>query len=408
MFPRQKITAVTMMWLTFMALFFLGCSNNENKLSGKFTIHGKLKNTNSDKIILSALKVDSLNVMDSTIINENGEFTFSCKTKEISFYLLQLSKDNFITLLINEGEQVEITGNARQLAKEYQVSGSPGSELLWQLNEFTRKNYHKADSLLKVQIQYKDSNNFFQLKTLHDSLYKEIFNNQHKHVQRFIKDNPHSLASLIALYQIFGQQKILNERDHFNYFKLLDSTLSPIYTNNGYVLELHERVKNIENFKSEIAKNLSKLDSGMMAPDIRIKNIGGNIQPLSSFKGRPMLVFFWAGASDNCTDIIAEFKWIHKTYRTKGFEIYAVSLDNNRYAWENAVRQNKINWVHVGDMLGWDSPVVKDYAVDYIPLAVLIDKYGNIVKRGITHQELLKWLSKTYRIKSDTFTHITN
>jgi len=135
----------------------------------------------------------------------------------------------------------------------------------------------------------------------------------------------------------------------------------------------------------------------MMAPDIVMKNIGGVMQPLSSLKGSVTLLFFWSASSKPSIAVLNSFKWIQKKYGPKGFTIYAVSLDKYRQTWESAVREYKINWIHVSDLQEWESPVIKLYAIESIPYAILINSDGRIVKRGITDEQLSAWLNKNYK-----------
>jgi len=386
-----RVSAVIML-----SLFLFSCGGNDKPVD-EFIIHGKLKNSLGEKIVLQQLKIDRIKPLDSVTVDENGEFTFKYKPQGISFYLLKISADNFITLLADKGEKIEFSGNARQLAADYTVTGSAGSVLLSELNNHTRKNFGKTDSLYKIQVLYMDSTNYPQMKQQIDSVFNLVFEDQRHYVQEFIDKNITSLASLMAIYQIFGRQKVLNERDHFSYFKKLDSALFLIYPQNDYVIELHTRVKNVEKVHAEKLLNLAKLDSGIVAPDINLKNIGGYPQKLSSFRGRYTLVLFWAASSQQSIKALEAYKWMHKKYRDKGFQIYAVSLDQDRRTWEYGVREYKLSWIHVGDLLGWDSPVVRDYSLDNIPYAVLIDKDGRILKRGISSEELPVWLYKIYK-----------
>ncbi len=371
-----------------------GCGNSNKQASDKIVIHGKLKNSNGEKIVLVQIKADSLKPCDSVKIDDNGEFRFEFKPNSICFYMLKLANDNFINLLLDKGESLELTGNCRQLAREYQVSGSKGSELLGELNTHTRRNYIKTDSLFNV---IKDNPDLANIKTKCDSAYQIIFEDQQKYVQGFIQKNPASLASLFAIYQKFGQQKVLNERDHFIYFKMLDSSLVQLYPDLDFVKELHAHVTDIEKFKTQQRQAAAKLDSGMIAPDITMKNIGGVMQSLSSQKGHATLLLFWAAASQPSLNVLDDFKWIQKKYAPKGFNIFAVSLDKYRQTWEGVVREHKLNWIHVSDLMEWESPVVKQYALENIPYAILINSDGRIVKRGITDQQLSAWLYKNYK-----------
>ncbi len=395
---QYSLCLLLMLFTTWVWIIAASCGNNNKHPSTNFIIHGKLKNSTYEKVVLMQMKTDSLKPIDSVKIDDNGEFTFTYKPSDISFYMLKLTTDNFITLLMDKGETAEITGNSRQLANEYNVSGSQGSELLCQLNTFTRKNYKIADSLFHAQELYQDTPEYKHLKKENDSLYDIIYAKQKKFIQQFITKNPTSLASLFALYQVFGRQKVLNERDDFNYFKMLDSSLITLYPKNDFILELHARVTDIEQYKKELHLAAAKLDSGMLAPNILLKNAGGFSQPLSSTKGRVTLILFWAASSQPSIKVLDRFKWIYKKYAPKGFSVYAVSLDKYRQQWEDAIRENKLTWTNVSDLMDWESPVVKTYALESIPQAILIDRDGRIIKRGITDTELTVILNKIYKL----------
>ena len=387
-----------LMLMAIICLMF-SCGNNKTTKEERvdFTIKGKLKNTRADIIKFEYLKIDSLKKIDSVRINDNGEFEFKYKPDAIGFYLIKTSVDNFIMLLADKGEDILITGDIKQLASNYSVSGSKGSELLFELNKHLRYNYKKVDSLKNILDKGYNDNNYSILKKEVDSVYQTIYNNQKNFVKNFIDNNLTSLASIMALYQVFGRQKVLNEKDDYDYYVKLDKSLFQIYPESDYVKELHKRVEGINKEKELYSIAEKKLDSGLMAPEINMYNIGGRLTSLSSLRGRTVLIFFWAGWSEPSIKTIQSLKWIYKQYSKKGFEIYAVSLDKHRQTWEDAVRKDKIFWTHVSDLTEWGSPVVKQYCVKSIPYMVLIDKQGRIIKRGITEKELPDYLYKLYK-----------
>lgn len=388
---------ISLLLFSGLCLLMAACGNSGNKLTGEFIIRGKFKNTKGEMIRLVRLDVDSLIPRDSVIIDDNGAFSFRIKSDSPSFYLLKASSDNFVTLLIAPGEELEISGNFKQLAHEYNVSGSAGSVLLAELNTHTRLNYHKVDSLENILSKSRDSSRYAEIKKETDSAYNLIFLDQQQFVKSFIDKNITSLASLMAIYQMFGRVKVLNERDHLDYFIKLDNSLSALYPANGYVTELHKRVIQIKKNEEEQKLAEQKLDTGMIAPDIYMKSIAGIPANLSSLKGRVVLVWFWAGWSKSSQQDAETYKALYKKYRAKGFEIYGVSLDKDRQTWEDAVRGNKMQWIQVCDLLEWNSPVVKTYCIKSLPHAVLIGKDGRILKRGISAQELPVYLAKQFK-----------
>ena len=394
---KNSITSILL--LAFLSgLLIFSCGPAEEKLAGEFIIRATLRNSNGEFIRLYHLRTDSIKIIDSAEVDENGSVYFREKAEEPGFFMLSVAPNNFINLLIEPGENIVITGNLRQLGREYDVSGSSGSALIRELILFTRANYARADSLEKVRFSYRDSTSYPEVKMRCDSMYSVIFKNQRDHSISFIRKNAQSLASVFALFQVFGRQRVLSEHDHFDLFRETDSILQLKYKGNPYAEDLHQRVEEVRRNYEAFREAEKKLDTAMAAPNITMNNIGGLPQPLLSLRGYYTLVFFWSSESQPGTDVLPSLKPVHKKYAPKGFQIYAVSLDKNRQDWEDAVREHKLfGWVHVSDLTGWDSPSVKSYCVRAIPAFILIDKKGIILYRGNDTEILFNKLYRVFR-----------
>jgi peroxiredoxin len=231
-----------------------------------------------------------------------------------------------------------------------------------------------------------------------DSSLNTIFNEQKLFTRRFITENSSSLASLIALYQVFGQQKVMNEKDDFDIFEMLSRNLGAKYPQNDHVKGLSERVNTLKQYELERNKHEAELDSGNVAPDISLKTIAGTPVKLSSFKGQYVLVYFWAGWSSQSQLKIPFYRYLYLKYGTKGFNILGISLDKDRQTWENSVRQNKMRWPQGSDLLEWDSPLVKEYNITSIPAVFLIDRNGRILIKRPDDNQLANFLYRIYNM----------
>lgn len=120
---------------------------------------------------------------------------------------------------------------------------------------------------------------------------------------------------------------------------------------------------------------------------------GTNIS-LSSLKGKIVLVDFWASWCRPCREYNPVLVNIYNKYKSKGFEIYSVSLDKDLRKWKSAIAKDKLSWIHVSDLKGWDSKPAMDYGVDAIPASVLLDKEGNIIAVNAEGDELDKKLKE--------------
>ncbi len=102
-----------------------------------------------------------------------------------------------------------------------------------------------------------------------------------------------------------------------------------------------------------------------------------------------ILLDFWASWCGPCMAEVPHLKEAYDAYQGKGFEIFGVSLDNNAEAWQNAVTEKQLNWLHVSDLLGWQNAAAAEYGVRSIPANYLIDcATGKIVAVNLRGEEV--------------------
>lgn len=102
-----------------------------------------------------------------------------------------------------------------------------------------------------------------------------------------------------------------------------------------------------------------------------------------------ILLDFWASWCGPCMAEVPHLKEAYDAYKGKGFEIFGVSLDNNAEAWQNAVTEKQLNWLHVSDLQGWQNAAAAEYGVRSIPANYLIDcATGKIVAVNLRGEEV--------------------
>ena len=122
---------------------------------------------------------------------------------------------------------------------------------------------------------------------------------------------------------------------------------------------------------------------GDTAPEIELPSLNGELAKLSSLKGNIVLLDFWASWCSPCRKENPNVVRMYNKYHEKGFDIFAVSLDKTKQAWQQAVKQDGLTWTHVSDLKYWQSAGAKRYNVHSIPQTFLIDKKGVIVAIGL-------------------------
>ena len=139
-------------------------------------------------------------------------------------------------------------------------------------------------------------------------------------------------------------------------------------------------------FLSVIASAQPKI--GTLSPEITLKDVNGKEISLSSLKGKVVLIDFWASWCGPCRKSMKHLSAIYPALKTKGFEIYGISIDENTDDWKKAVAADKISWLQVNENGGWNAPVANLWKIDQIPTSYLLDKQGKIVARDLEGRQL--------------------
>ncbi|MEZ5199556.1 MAG: DUF4369 domain-containing protein [Bacteroidales bacterium] len=321
--------------------YFLVSCSQKNEV-GNATISGQLSELTGETVYLEELEVRSAVLLDSVNLAGDGKFRFKVQTEDAGFYILRNNPENYIPLLVEKGESVEVFSDNSILQNGYTVKNSPGSELLLDYERFMNSQKKHIDSIAMAYENSKGTDNFLKTKEVLDSIFLIIYSDQQNYVRDFIKDHPGSLASLIVMNRKLGRNKVLDEEEDFIYFHKLDSALMIQYPENKHALDHHARVKEIQ---ARIFDNYNadkKLQPGKKAPNIVGKDTSGTVTSLKQYMGKPVLVYFWAGWNaksrlDNKTLIS-----IYPRLKKHNIEIFGVSLDENETVWKGALKLDKL------------------------------------------------------------------
>ena len=146
---------------------------------------------------------------------------------------------------------------------------------------------------------------------------------------------------------------------------------------------------------AEMAEKKIKTDVGQPYINFEQADAAGNMVSAQSVIENPanklVLIDFWASWCGPCMAEVPALKAAYDEYHAKGFEIFGVSLDNKKEAWEAAIQNKELNWLHVSDLQGWQNAAADLYGVRSIPANYLIEcSTGKIVGVGLRGEEVAK------------------
>ncbi|HVV54927.1 MAG TPA: TlpA disulfide reductase family protein, partial [Mucilaginibacter sp.] len=201
----------------------------------------------------------------------------------------------------------------------------------------------------------------------------------HQALKDLVKQYPDSYLSLLTLGTIGGPTP-----DPDEILGLLDS--------------LSEDVRNTETariLKDELEK-LKTISIGAIAPDFEQADTSGHMVRLSSFRGKYVLLDFWASWCQPCREENPNLVKVYNEYKNKNFTIVGVSLDrqDGTFNWLNAIRMDHLTWTQLSDLKFWNNAVAQLYFVQSIPKNFLIDPSGKIIAQDLRGDDLENELAK--------------
>ncbi|HEY6902354.1 MAG TPA: TlpA disulfide reductase family protein [Puia sp.] len=300
---------------------------------------------------------------------------------------MTLSTDNTVSIFLAPREEFSIThtGSFANLT----VTGSPANieyhRILDRQAAFNKSVKDLQDRLTRAIL----SKNQKLEKSLQKELDAKVADERNYVFAEYMRQNPHSPLLTYAFEGALGNYAAMQAKDVAFLQPLVDMLPDSIRTLPGLKLVVSQMDK--------LITGDTRLAIGKEAPDFTEKDTLGNAVSLSSFRGKYVLVDFWASWCGPCRAENPNVVAAYRKYHDKGFEILGVSLDAKAEDWKKAIRKDRLGWTHVSDLKYWNSEVVSLYGISGIPLNFLLDPKGKIIARSLRGADLEKKLAEIYK-----------
>lgn len=332
-----------------------------------FTITGNISGLPDGDVQVKPLQGDQ---PIATGTAKAGSFTLKGSVTEPALYWLVLGKNQPQYIFLENGN-IKITGSLKDI-NNLKVEGS---------------NSHKE---------------FMEFQTVFNPIFAEL-NNISGQVQQapdqkrneLIRQYTAAVGKLNAEVNRFVSNKKSSYVSPFLLFTTAQVAESPAELQRRFNL-LDDKVKNSESGKN-LANYISYMNVGSVgsqALDFTQNDTAGNPVSLTSFKGKYVLVDFWASWCKPCRAENPNVVKAFDKYKAKNFTILGVSLDSNKDSWLKAINADKLSWTHVSDLQQWNNAVAVLYHVQSIPQNFLIDPNGKIIARDLRGEDLERKLAE--------------
>ena len=380
------------LWMTAGCAAMLLIASCQSGKKGAFTVSGTYEN--ADKLAAVAGPISKVFLLQISFANQapvlldsahipagKGKFTLHGKSRTQGIYELVFGNNLLDVPLVNDVAEVTVNVDLGKRDDFYEVRGSEASAQLRDLiSGFGRKNFEAeqravtADSLRRNNAP----DSVQQAATTMGDLAIQDLNT---YLRQFINSSPNPTVAAVAL--TFGSHSF-SKSD----FETALNDLLKKYPDNHVIRDLKQ---GYDQEAAQLAQQQGQETDwvGKQVPDFSLPDVNGHSISLADFRGKYVLVDFWASWCGPCRAENPNVVKVHNEFKNKkNFAILGVSLDKDKGAWQKAIQDDGLNWKQISDLKFWNSKAVSTFQFEGIPFNLLIDPQGKVIATALRGPDL--------------------
>jgi peroxiredoxin len=365
----------------FLTIGFSSCGVDHCESKKECETHVTLKiggTTEGQYIVEKRLTRDRLGI-DTLTLDEFGELKFGLDVDKMEIFSIRnMGQESEIIFVANKGDEIHIHANADDLGVSFVLSGTEENESLATFIDYERSFQTFADSLNKIYLNLKRSNLHYSVEGKFNELYKEKAIAHEKYVQLFIDEDPGRFVNLLAV-------RSLDVKKFPKYYEKVKIGLEGKFPASEHVAAFSKDVSRL--VASEI---------GGVAPEFSLPSLKSDVVTLSDFKGKYVLLDFWATWCKPCIAEIPNLKAVRKEFSNENFEVVSICVDKADFKpnWKKIIEKHDADWPQLFDASG---VAARDYAIEYFPTIFLLNEKGEIIARNLRGNDIPKKLREVFK-----------